>query len=385
MASQIDLPALADLLGPKFAEAADERDREARFAAENYQSLGDHKLFSAMVPADLGGGGASHSEMCAFLRTLARHCSSTALSLSMHSHLVAAAVFNHRAGRPGKALLEKVAANEAILVSTGANDWLASNGEATRTDGGFHVTAKKPFASGSPMGDVIVTSAPFNDPQHGWQVLHFPVPMKSQGVSLAGDWDTFGMRATGSETVIFERVFVPEEAVVLRRPRAAYHPVWDVILVVALPLIMAVYTGIAEAAAKTATRQAQKRADDPATPFLLGEMSNHLTAAQLAFDDMVRLANDWQFAPGPALSSAMLSRKTIAAQAAIATANKALAVCGGAGFHRKLGLERLLRDVHASQFHPLNEKRQQLFTGRLALGLDPIGTANEPLLRAAAE
>jgi alkylation response protein AidB-like acyl-CoA dehydrogenase len=46
---------------------------------------------------------------------------------------------------------------------------------------------------------------------------------------------------------------------------------------------------------------------------------------------------------------------------------------GGAGFFRSFGLERLLRDVHGAAFHPLPEKRQWLFTGRSALGLDPIG------------
>ncbi len=44
-----------------------------------------------------------------------------------------------------------------------------------------------------------------------------------------------------------------------------------------------------------------------------------------------------------------------------------------------------MRDVHGVQFHPLPEKRQQLFTGRLALGLDPIGKATAPALKAAAE
>ena len=37
-----------------------------------------------------------------------------------------------------------------------------------------------------------------------------------------------------------------------------------------------------------------------------------------------------------------------------------------------MGLERLVRDSFAAQFHPLPENMQQLFTGRLALGLDPI-------------
>jgi acyl-CoA dehydrogenase len=80
----------------------------------------------------------------------------------------------------------------------------------------------------------------------------------------------------------------------------------------------------------------------------------------------------------------VLTRKTIAANAVIATAEKAMEVAGGAGMFRKLGIERLLRDAHGAQFHPLPEKRQQLFTGRLAMGLDPIsGEAREAARKAA--
>jgi hypothetical protein len=46
---------------------------------------------------------------------------------------------------------------------------------------------------------------------------------------------------------------------------------------------------------------------------------------------------------------------------------------GGSGFFRSIGLERMLRDVHAAQFHTLQTKRQHRFSGRLALGLDPVG------------
>src|SRR3546814_6395472 len=77
-------------------------------------------------------------------------------------------------------LLEKVAADEAILVSTGANDWLESNGRMERVEGGFKVTATKPFASGAPGGDLLVTSAAYDDPREGAQVLHFPVPLKDR-------------------------------------------------------------------------------------------------------------------------------------------------------------------------------------------------------------
>jgi alkylation response protein AidB-like acyl-CoA dehydrogenase len=375
MTQYLDLQALAQIIGPRFAEGVDERDERDVFVAAHYDVMKQHKLFSALVPKELGGGGASHSAMCAFLRRLAQYCPSTALSLSMHQHLVAAAVYNHRNGRPGRKLLERVVAGETVLVSTGANDWMESSGTVERGDGGFRVSAKKPFGSGSPMGGVLVTSAPYEDPKEGWQVLHFGVPFSAAGVSVADDWRSMGMRATGSNTVVLDKVFVPEEAVALKRPRGRFPPAWNVILTVAMPLIMSVYVGVAEAAAALGREHAKKRKGDAVMPYLLGELTNHLTAAQLAVDDMVRLANDFDFDMSLTLSDAILVRKTLVAERVIATCEKALEAAGGAGFYRKAGLERLLRDAHAGQFHPLPAKRQQRFTGRIALGLDPISDA----------
>jgi acyl-CoA dehydrogenase len=71
----------------------------------------------------------------------------------------------------------------------------------------------------------------------------------------------------------------------------------------------------------------------------------------------------------------MLVRKTLVAEGALATAEKALEAAGGAGFYRRSGLERFLRDAHGGQFHPLPATRQHRFCGRVALGLDPISDA----------
>lgn len=379
----IDLDSILDRLGPRLAEQAGELDAADRFPAEEYEALREHKVFSALVPEAYGGGGASHREMCEFLRQLAHCCPSTALALSMHQHLVAAAVANDMAGRPGRALLEKVAGSETILVSTGANDWLESNGRAEKVEGGYRVSAVKPFASGSPKGQVLVTSAAFDDPEDGPSVLHFPIPLSTEGVTLMDDWETLGMRATGSQTIRLENVFVPDAAIVLKRPRGDFHPAFAVIVTVAMPLIMSAYVGVAEQAADIALERARPRAGDPVIAMLAGEMETLLSTARIARDDLIRLANGFEFTPTPELASAVLTRKTICAKHVIATAEKALELAGGSGYFRKAGLERLLRDAHAAQFHPLPEKRQALFTGRVLLGLTPVETKKAPLKVAA--
>ena len=50
----------------------------------------------------------------------------------------------------------------------------------------------------------------------------------------------------------------------------------------------------------------------------------------------------------------------------------AMEVTGGASFFRSVGLERAFRDIQGIRFHPMHERRQYQFSGRLALGLDPV-------------
>ena len=88
-ATQTDWVAVARQLGPTFAARAAAHDANDSFVADNYAVLKQYKVFSAGVPVELGGGGASHAELCALLRELAHACGSTALALSMHTHLLA--------------------------------------------------------------------------------------------------------------------------------------------------------------------------------------------------------------------------------------------------------------------------------------------------------
>lgn len=345
-------------------------DNENTFAIENYRFLQSIKFFSAQVPIELGGGGVSYQEMANIIKTLATIHPSTALSSAMHQHIVSANCFNYLHHKPGKALLEKLVADECILVSTGAGDWLASNGELIKTDGGYYLTATKHFASGCVAGDILVTSAPYHDPELGWQVFHFPLPMKNSGITILDNWYPMGMKGTGSNSVQIEHVFIPETAIALKRPRGDYHAVWCVVLPVALPLIMSAYVGIAESAAKQA-RSLSANFKDAVTPYILGEMENELTTAQVLLNNMLANVNEFNFTPNMATLNEVVKRKTIVANACKNTVNKAMEACGGPGYLASFGIECLLRDVMASHFHPMQEKRQHLLTGYMAVGKEP--------------
>lgn len=347
-------------------------DNDHSFVSANYQRLKEEKLFSAVVPSELGGSNWSYYRMCYFLKDLAKGCSSTALAMAMHQHLTSANVWKYKNGQGGDELLKKIAANQLVLVSTGAGDWLSSSGVMTKTEGGYIVTAKKHFASQSPVGNILVTSARFDNPQNGMQVLHFGIPFTSEGITVEDNWYAMGMRGTGSCSVTLNEVFIPETAVSLKRSMGEFHPFWNVVLTVAMPFIMSVYVGIAEKATEIALQKAQKK-NDASVVFLLGEMFNSFTIAKVMWEDMIRLNNNYQFELTTDNSNDILMRKTTVSVACIQTVRKAIEIAGGQGYLQHTGLEKLLRDVLAVDFHPLPEKEQHLFTGNFHLGNKIIG------------
>lgn len=354
-------------LGKEFEKRAAEHDRDDTFVKENYAALKEHRFFAAMIPEELGGGGVSHADMCGILRVLAQYCGSTALALSMHQHLLAANIWKYKQGQGGADMLKNVADKQPVLVSTGAQDWLESSGKMEKAKDGYLVTATKHFASQSALGEVLVTSAPYHDPELGWQVLHFPVSFKSEGVKVLNNWSALGMRGTGSHSVKLENVFVPESAITVRRPQGKFHPVWNVVLTVAMPLIMSVYLGIAQRASRIAINFAKEKNSKSYTPALVGAMHNELTTAELNLEDMVRITNNFDFKPVDQNGHDILTRKTNTANACIGVVTRAMEIVGGQGFYCSFGLERLFRDVQAAKYHPLQEKEQLQFTGEYLL------------------
>jgi acyl-CoA dehydrogenase len=362
----------AEEIAAAIAGHAAKHDADDSFVAEGFIALEDAGFFNALVPEELGGGGASVGEIADALRILGAACSSTALAASMHSHIVAVAAWRWKnQGAPTDGLLKRIAAEKLKLVSSGGSDWLKSAGTMEKVEGGYKLTARKAFASGSTVGNLLMTSAVYEDPADGPTVLHFAAPLKGEGVSIAPTWQTMGMRGTGSDDVVFDGAFIPDAAIAGKRPQGQWHMLFHIISMIAFALIYSAYLGVAEGARNRALELAKKRPQDPTLAQIVGEMENRLLAARLAHKRMVELAETGT--PGPETTSEAMQLRTLAGQAAIDTVAKAMEVAGGAAFYRKTGLERAFRDVQAARFHPLQEKPQLDLTGRVALGWDIDG------------
>jgi alkylation response protein AidB-like acyl-CoA dehydrogenase len=355
-------------LVPTLSDHATEFDESDRFVAGNYTLLREAGLIECGVPQELGGAGADVRELADMLRVLAHGCSSTALAFSMHTHQVAVPAWRwrHQNVQAAEPLLRRVAKERIILLSSGGSDWIGGSGEARRVEGGYRISGRKGFSSGSPAGDLLMTGAILHE-EEGDSVIHFAAPMNAPEVQVLDNWRALGMRGTGSHDILIEGLFVSDAQVAFKRRAGEWHPVFQIIATIAFPLIYAVYLGVAEQARDIAIGIAKKRPLSDDVLSLAGRMDKALCAARLAHEWMIRAVES--NAPSAETVNDVMTGRSLVADHAIRTVELALELAGGAGFQRKNGLERLFRDVQGARFHPLQSGPQARYAGAMALGL----------------
>jgi indole-3-acetate monooxygenase len=367
--TRLNLVAKANELGRDFAARAEVTDATDSFVADNYAALKTSGLVEAGVPVELGGGGADVDELAQMLRTMAHHCSSTALAFAMHTHQVAIPAWRwkHQKITAVEPLLKRVAAEKIIILSSGGSDWVAGSGKAERVEGGFKITARKIFSSATPVGSLLMTSAVLEEQGEAPMVLHFGIPMNSPQVRIDPVWKAMGMRGTASHDVIIDGHVVPEAAVALKRKAGEWHPLFQTIATVAFPLIYGVYLGVAESARNLALALAKKRRPDRHVVDLVGRMDTELRAAQMAHSYMLAVVN--RNAPSAETVNDVMMGRRLVADHAIRAVELAMEAAGGSGFYRAQGLERRFRDIQGARYHPMQNGQQSEYAGAMAMGM----------------
>ena len=362
----------AAALGPTLAEHAARHDADATFVTEAYDALQSSGLLRAGVPVELGGDGATVAELTALQRELGHWCGSTALASSMHQHVVAFTAWRYRRGLPGaEATLRRVAEEGILLVSTGGGDYTHPRGEAVRVDGGYRVSGHKRFASQSRHGTVMSTMFTFEDPEQGTRVLNVAVPVGSEGVTVADNWNTLGMRGTASNDILLEDVFVPDERVLANRPYGVVDPPLQVISQIAFPIVSGAYLGVAEAAFEAALAAARRTADDVLTQRRIGVLRHKLQVASWALDGALAAVGD-DTTPSHETYLAVMSAKAEVAEAGIEVCDLAMDVASGGAFFKGSVIERAYRDIRAAKFHPLTVEATLVELGRHCLGVQGV-------------
>jgi len=366
----------AEALIPEFRSRSQAADRNGEMCRENFTDLQVSKIAAAFVPEELGGFGlTSIHDWLLLIATLARGDGSTAIGINMHlgvsrgmamgfAALKQAGHSTARAELPLKAIV----AGDMLVCATATErgtDNLHPQTLATETDDGWQINGHKMFVTMSPIATHLAMNLKMRNAD-GDHLGSTMLPIGTPGIIPQGDWDSLGMRGSGSQSVSFENVEVGKGGV----RRLGPWGVWSTNLLINrtlgnLPLVAA-FLGIAEHAVEITMKSlmTQKRLGEPVSRSsgvqqMVGEMEIELATCRSILQRAGTDVDEWlaqalQTPPtieqAHQLMKGYQTAKWVVNRGAINIVDRAMDLVGGAGFMSSHPLSQLYRDVRAGPF-----------------------------------
>jgi alkylation response protein AidB-like acyl-CoA dehydrogenase len=371
-------------LAAEFAGRAARHDREASHPLENYAALRDAGFYALNIPAELGGEGVGLLGYSLAAEELARGCGSTALAFNMHLSIVGPLMETPLVSPATKKRLARLVVDERKLIAGNFSEPTTSGlvgtpvplTRARRVDGGYRLSGRKAFASMLEAADYCAVMAYPDEATAPTAAMILLVPRQAEGRRVEAVWDTLGMRATRSDSMILDECWVSDDALMIRCDdilpfrRQGANWFWASYTPVYLGIAAAAYQAIIETVrGRTPPGFSQSLAYHPDVRRQVAEMSVDLEAARLLVHHSAWLSDT----EGPTESTlaALYRAKYFVGEAVTRITRTAMTLGGAHALLKTSPLERFFRDgaVAPVQFPPRDFCLASL--GMLELGLDP--------------
>ena len=385
------------------AEHAADHDRDGTFPSEVFASMKESGFLRATVPEEFGGlGVASAQDLGAGLARLAFGDGSTAIAANMHlafgligGRMLSAgreAGDEDQAGRMTAylSLLGSGAIGMANVTESGT-DIRHPLVEATPVEGGWSINGRKIFGTLSPLADIffVPVRTPPDDEGH---TAGFAIVFRgTAGQTILDNWDALGMRASGSNDIVYDDCVVPAETLTIGGHWGEEDELSILVATAGNEGLLGSFLGIAEAAAEKAIAMATSRRKAPSGRLIaerhgiqhqVAEMQTDLETCRAVIERVGRLLDFHLFDRRPSevsldelhqLNRTFQCAKLVANRKAIDVVDRALTISGGAGYMANSALARLYRDVRAGPFmQPLSPNEAYEYIGKVTLGLPPV-------------
>ena len=343
-------------------------DAEGRFPAESFGAIKVQRLLGIMVPAALGGEGASVSEVGDVCYQLGQACASTAMIFAMHQ-IKTACLLHHRGNSAAiESLLRQLCSQQLLLASSttegqGGGNVRASEAPVEHLDGRITLERRASVISYGAYADCIVTTARRDAQAAASDQVLVAFLRSDYTLTRLSGWNTMGMRGTCSEGYILKATGSADQ--VLPVPYEVIHP--QTMVPTAHLLWGSVWAGIAAGAtarAQAFIRQAARAAGGQMPPgapqftrvlaalrTLRSVLANSMSVYERSIGDPKALSSlDFQ--------SMITLTKVEASEQAVQIVLAALRVCGLSGYRTdsEFSIERHLRDVLSSPIMINNER-----------------------------
>jgi len=339
-------------------------DKTGEYPSDVVHAAASAGLCGVTLPKAWGGLGRDYVSYALAVEAIAKASATVAVALTVTNSLVAEVIAHAGKDQQRERWLRKLATGEgigafALSEPDAGTDAANQKTAAIRVSGGYRIRGRKVWVANAEEASVAIVFACTRPGLRGQGVTAFLVPMDAPGITRTARADSLGVRGLGCMDLDLD-VDVADDQVLGHVDQGFRLAMWA--LQGGRVAIAAQALGIGEAALTEAMAYARKReqfgqpiANYQAIQWMIADMATELDAARL-LTLKAAAAKDHQEKSTFEASMAKLA----ASEAAHKAADKAMQILASAGYRRGSVVERLFRDVRATEIYQGTSEAQRM-------------------------
>ena len=347
------------------APAAAAIDEQGTFPRDIIKRLAAQGLLGVTIPREWGGAGRDYVSYALALEAVARASAVVSVIASVNNSLVAEPIAAFGSDAQKQTWLRRLATGDAIgafaLSEEQAGSDAANQQTAARLDeNGYVLNGRKVWVANAEAADVAIVFAATQPGSRGRGVGAFLVPLDAPGITRVAATDSLGVRGLGCADLELKDVQVGGDAL-LGGPGDGFQiAMWA--LDGGRVAIAAQALGVGQAALDAALAHAKQHeafgqpiGNYQAIQWMLADSATELDAARML---MLKAADARARRDRPTVEAAMA--KLAASEAAHRAADRAMQILASHGYQRGSVVERLFRDVRATEIYQGTSEAQRM-------------------------
>jgi alkylation response protein AidB-like acyl-CoA dehydrogenase len=339
-------------------------DETGEFPIDVIRAAAERGLLGMTIPKAWGGLGLDYLSYVLAIEAIARASATVAASLVVHNSLVTELIAHAGRAKQKDRWLRRLATGQAIGAfalseQDAGTDAANQTTRASRTADGYLIKGRKVWVANADAASVAIVFASTRPGLRGQGVTAFLLPMTGDGIRRTARADSLGVRGLGCMDLELDVHVTDDEVLgpVDQGFRAAMWALQGGRVAIAAQALGIGEAAIAEAIAFAKQRQTfgQPIANYQAIQWMLADAATELAAARM----LTWKAADAKDRQERSTLEASMA-KLAASEAAHKAADRAMQIMASAGYRRGSVVERLFRDVRATEIYQGTSEAQRM-------------------------
>jgi butyryl-CoA dehydrogenase len=371
---------VSDFADSRVAPHAAAIDESGKFPSALIKDIATLGLMGVTIPRELGGAGRDYISYALAIEALAGASAVVAVIATAHNSLVAEPLAQFGSNAQRGTWLRRLASGDAIGAFALSEDQAGSDAGNQKTtaqlDGsGYVLNGRKVWVANAVAAELVIVFAATPSPvtpgtsqrARARAISAFLVPMDAPGLKRVMAADSLGVRGLGCMDIELTDVRVSADALLGTAGEGFRIAMWALDggrVAIAAQALGVGRAALDEALAHAKTRETfgQPIANYQAIQWMLADSATELDAARMlmwkAADAMTRRGQP-AGEPGAMTHDAAMA-KLFASEAAHRAADRAMQILASKGYRRGSLVERLFRDVRATEIYQGTSEVQRM-------------------------